>query len=568
MKRTAIPDAQLTVTLQDVLDRITEHPQLSANRKRDLRSAVMTFSKTTERLPSSIPLNIPEIRAALDQLASGSARMSAKRMGNLRSDIGAALDASGLVPLLRTANVTLTASWQGLLASERDPGIRRGLSRFARWAGSRGIVPENVDSNTIDQFAAALQATSLARNVIDHPRTVAKAWNELATHNAHIQPVAVAEARQARRRVSWDSLSPAFCRDVENYLQWCSVPDPMDEQARARKLAAKTLRLRREQIHSMVTSAAHAGIDVARWTSLADMVEAEVYKSLLRVRWAEDGQRLSAYTHGLAGLLVAIASEWVKAPAVTIAALKSLRRRLGKLPSGLTEKNKAFLRKVSDPELSQALLHLPEQLWRRSLRDLSSSRRPFIDLQTALAIDILLHVPLRMENLSALKFGTHLHWPRGRGKPALITFKPTETKNSEALEFELPKTLADRLWMYKTEIVPKVTGIRTDAVFVTWNGTPRKQETIALGIEKVVFRNLGLKLTPHQFRHFAAKIILDSNPGAIVQVKELLGHKNIKTTSNFYAGIDTQRAGRAHAALIEELRGTPFKRKRSAISRL
>lgn len=564
MTRTAIPEAGLTPTLKDVLDRLAKNQLLSTSRKRDLRSAVVTFAKATERSPGSVPLSIPEIREALDRLASGHVGISTKRMANLRSDVAAALDTSGLVPLLRTAELPLTTAWQALLASQIDPGIRHGLSRFARWAGGRSIEPEKVDVHAIGQYAAALQATSLARNVIDQPRFVEKAWNKVAAHSPHLRPVAVAEVRAAPRRVAWDSLSSAFCQDVESYLSWCAMPDPLDEQARMRALAPKTLRLRREQIHSMVTSAAHAGIDVTRWTSLADMVEIEVYKSLLRVRLADNGQKLSAYTHGLAGLLITIASEWVKASAATIAVLKSLRRRLGKLPSGLTEKNKAFLRKVSDPELSQALLQLPEKLWRSLIRDLSSSRRPLIDLQTALAIDILLHVPLRMENLSALKFGTHLHWPRGRGKPALITFQPDETKNSEALEFEIPKTLADRLWTYKTEIIPEVTGTQTEAVFVSWNGTPRKQATIALGIEKVVVRSLGLRLTPHQFRHFAAKIILDANPGAIIHVKELLGHKNIKTTSNFYAGIDTQRAGRAHAVLLEELRGSPSMRKRRA----
>jgi hypothetical protein len=43
-----------------------------------------------------------------------------------------------------------------------------------------------------------------------------------------------------------------------------------------------------------------------------------------------------ACTHGVAGTLIAIAAEWVKAPADMIAVLKKLRAKLGTLPSGLT----------------------------------------------------------------------------------------------------------------------------------------------------------------------------------------------------------------------------------------
>ena len=121
------------------------------------------------------------------------------------------------------------------------------------------------------------------------------------------------------------------------------------------------------------------------------------------------------------------------------------------------------------------LIDLPDRLWRRARRDLATSRRPFIDLQSALAIDLLLHVPIRMENLAALNFEQHLHWPQGRGMPALLVFKDGETKNEIPLEFEIPTALADRLQVYRNEIAPAVTGKRPDAVFVTWAGKPRTQ---------------------------------------------------------------------------------------------
>src|SRR5262249_43797672 len=129
-------------------------------------------------------------------------------------------------------------------------------------------------------------------------------------------------------------------------------------------------------------------------------------------------------------------------------------------------------------------------------------------------------------------------------------------------EFELPKALADRLYTYRNEIAPAVIGQRPDHVFVTLKGTPRTIATLRVAIERTLSRRLGVKMTPHQFRHLAAKIILDANPGAFELVRQLLGNKMMRTTTHFYAGPDTRRAGRAHAELINRLREPKFKRRR------
>jgi integrase len=338
------------------------------------------------------------------------------------------------------------------------------------------------------------------------------------------------------------------------------MPDPLDETARTTALAPKTLHLRRDHIHSAVTAAVAAGTDVQKLTSLARLVEPDMYKTLLRKRWEEGGRKLTSYTHGVGGTLISIAAEWVKVPPETLVKLKATRRKLGSLPSGLTEKNKALLRKFEDPRLLSDLLGLPDKLWRQGRRDLAISRRPFIELQSGLAIDLLLYAPIRMENLAALNFEQHLHWPQGPRKPALVVFNADETKNKVPLEFEIPIDLAERLLIYRNEIAPAVTGKRPDAVFVTWLGEPRTQEAIALAIEKTVRRCLGVKLTPHQFRHIAAKIMLDAHPEAYDLVKQLLAHRNLSTTTDFYAGINTRRAGRAHADLVMKLRESRIKR--------
>src|SRR5689334_10543155 len=110
MKENAKPPIGTMPTLKDVLDRLAA-ADLPASRRRDLRSAVMTYAKLIEREPTSIMLDLAEIRRTLDRLVPAEAQVSAKRWANLRSDLAAALGASGLVPMLRTADLPVDPAW-------------------------------------------------------------------------------------------------------------------------------------------------------------------------------------------------------------------------------------------------------------------------------------------------------------------------------------------------------------------------------------------------------------------------------------------------------------------------
>jgi integrase len=563
MKTHPLPQTAIAVTLQTALDRLPLDDSLSEPRKRDLRSAVISFAKLAEQPPAAIPLDVPCIRRTLDGMVPGLAQISAKRWANLRSDLTAAIRASGLQPMLKTADLDLDPVWSRVLAPA-DRRIRHGLSRFARWASYHRIQPEAVDNATIDRFVAALGEATLVRKLHRMPGTIARTWNVLVTVRpaAALRRVSVPTTKPAPTRIPWGQLPTSFRKDVERFLTWASCPDPLQEGARAKALAPETLRLRQAHVHSAVTAAAAAGIPITQFTSLASLLERDTFRALLRHRWRQDGCTLSAYTHGLAGTLIATGSEWVKLPADEVAALKALRSKLGSQPFGLTEKNKSMLRKFDDPRLVTDLFHLPDRLWADARRRLPRYRRAFIDLQTALAIDLLIHVPMRPQNLASLNFQAHLHWPQGRSKPAIVTFRADETKNRRPFEVEISTELAERLQVYRNEIAPAVIGKRPDAVFVSFSGAPRKQATITTTITKAIRRYLGVKLTPHQFRHLAAKINLDNNPAAYELVRQLLGHASLSTTTMFYAGIDTRRAGRAHADLIIKLRESKLGRRR------
>jgi hypothetical protein len=178
MKLDPVPQTATTpATLQDVIDRLTANPDLSEIRKRDLRSAVVTFARLTGQAPALILLDLAGIRARLDAMVPAQAKVSRKRWANLRSDLAAAIGASGLRPMLKTKGVKLDASWSSLLQPDTDKHARNGLSRLARWATLCRIAPAMVDDTIIARFIAELEAASLVRNIRNLHRSVAASWN-------------------------------------------------------------------------------------------------------------------------------------------------------------------------------------------------------------------------------------------------------------------------------------------------------------------------------------------------------------------------------------------------------
>jgi integrase len=168
-----------------------------------------------------------------------------------------------------------------------------------------------------------------------------------------------------------------------------------------------------------------------------------------------------------------------------------------------------------------------------------------------LAIRIPMYLPVRPENLWELEFDKHLFVRTEPGATSTFELDSEEVKNDADLGFDIPTHQAKMLHEYRDRIAPKHIGHRPRRVFVNLDGTPKSQATVSYLISSYARRRAGIVITPHQFRHLAAKNMLDANPGNFEGVKQLLGHKNIKTTT-IYAGINSRRAARHHQSLIDD----------------
>ncbi len=552
-------------TLQEVLNAVEGNEALSVTRSRDLRSAVKRVAGLLGDDPTRIPLDLPTLSIKLAAVNPVFAGLTNKTFSNIKSDFIAAVKASEMTPVLSGTKQPLNADWTKLMAQFSSKRARIGLSQLARHVGALGIAPEDVDTAVIESFIAAVRAGSLHHKPDHLHKTVSLIWNEVVQHSElNLQSVTVPSFRSPAKRIAWMLLSKAFRNDVEEYLKWCSGSDTFAADARSRALAPRTLKLRRDQIRAGVTALLESGIMPTRIRSLADLVSPENFKRILRRRHQIVGGRENNFNRDLAEALAQIAREWVK---VDTGVLAELTRLTGKVPmpaSGLTDKNKRFLRQFDDPAAMQRLHRLPHRLWAEVKREENPNFRTLAKAQAALALAILPYMPLRLQNLTALTFDVHLFMHDGPRATSTLEVSAAEVKNRTEVVFDIPPHVAKMLIEYRNRIAPKVIGHRPERLFVNVDGTPKCQETVAYLITTYLKKRAGIVLTAHQFRHLSAKVLLDAEPGSFETVKQLLGHRNLKTTVGAYAGIDSRRAGRHHQRLVEQVLAVekPMRRRR------
>jgi integrase len=317
-------------------------------------------------------------------------------------------------------------------------------------------------------------------------------------------------------------------------------------------LAPRSLRLRRDQIHAAVTALVESGIKPSAIRSLADLVTPDHFKRILSRRLDGVSGAENTFNLALGQALIQIAFEWVRVDDQVFAELKRL---IGKMPapaSGLTHKNKQALRQFDDPAVLRRLYALPERLWTEARRDKKANFRTLAKAQAALAIGILCYMPLRLHNLAALEFDVHLFLHTGPRAISTLELPAGEVKNRTELAFDIPPAVAKMLIEYRDRFAPTVIGHRPTRLFVNVDGSPKNQATVASLIMTYLRRRAGIVLSPHQFRHLGARVILDADPGGFETAKQLLGHRSINITVGAYAGIDSRRAARRHQHLVEQ----------------
>lgn len=557
-----------TVTLAEAIERITADAELSATRRRDLASALRTIARALGHPPEILPASVHWLRPRLERLHHAQLGLSAKRWRNVVSDAIAALRHLGLAQqVARDSAEPLPPEWMHMAAAIRDvPALHRGLSRFIGFCARLGIQPHDVSDETVAAYHTALDEGLLLKRPRPLVQQVVLRWNEAAAS------IPGWPARQLSRLDSrdtycldWNAFPTSFQDDVDRWLHRLSGHDLLANDAPDRPLSPATLKHWRHQIRALASACCHAGLAVERLIDLGMLVEPITLR--LGLRWLLDrnGGQTSGAIHGIATAAKALAKHHVSVAEATLDEIRDICRKLDPGMTGLSEKNRTRLRQFDDPRNVALLLGLPEQLMREA-QSRPGSPRSALKAQTAVAIALLLMAPIRLRNLAAIDLDRHIC--RDRGSETFLVIDRTEVKNRQDLEFPLSDRLLALLDTYIAHHLPLLTPGPTSWLFPRRNGDGHKVPGhLGDQIKREVFRLTGLQVHVHLFRHIAAKLYLDANPGGYEVVRRLLGHSSMDTTVRAYTGLEGAAAARHFDAVIEDVRQRVVPVRRSKVRR-
>jgi integrase len=229
-------------------------------------------------------------------------------------------------------------------------------------------------------------------------------------------------------------------------------------------------------------------------------------------------------------------------------------RQLRPAHTGMSPRTEGRVRAaVEDEDRLDRLLTLPGALMDKACRAGPPSQRLAQMAQTAVLIDILLHVPMRLENLGHLRLGVHLI--RGSRGSISVDIPAAETKNQMPISGPLPRDVSKRIEAYIERFRPLLNPAAGDWFFPGGvQGEPKTGEALRSQIRKAVATECGLVLTPHVFRSLTGYLTLRDDRGAHGKVQRILGHKSLATTMMHYSGLEASMAIADYGNLMGNLR--------------
>ena len=539
----------------DAIAAIAIAEDLRTERQRQLACSLRVIAEMLGRPAELIPARWSAVRQDISRLHHAERGITAKTLANHISNVRFALSWMADSHSVPQRGAPLSAEWQRLRAVISGFRVRTNLSALMRYCSARGLAPSAVDDAVLDAFMDYRRATTALACSNGDRRRIIRAWNTCVETVAGWPNRLLVEqpSRSARTGPAWADFPVGLRMEIDSYLAHLTKIRRTGSGRRQRPCKPSTLRVRKAKLIAFVRKAVALGIPLEALATLAELLHPDVVERVLTAYCDESGETPSVYTIELAALLANMGRQLRCLDEDGIERLDNMRLALENDRSGgLTEKNRALIRRVISPGVWAQVVSLPGQLMREAR--LVEERSPVKAAglaQRAVAIGILSVAPVRLGNLGTIRVGVNLVLPSGPDGCFWLVFPDHDVKNRVRLEFPLDDELSALIREYlhcHRAVLQR--GSSENYLFPGFAGGFKGTATLSEQIKKTIAAATGLRITVHQFRHAAAALILQAHPGNYEFVRRILGHKNLKTTIDFYVGLETAQAARVFGEIV------------------
>lgn len=537
--------------LDQIVVAIKTDTSLETRRKQELLSALNTLSRIMGIPLANLPSDPRQLGPRLAAVAPAAHGITDGRWANIRSLVGKAVATAHSVLPGRQEN-PLRPAWADLLAQLEPRHRRAAVVAGLRWLSAQGIGPDRVTRVDVEGFMDALRTQSLRPKPDDVCRRFIGAWNAAVEAVPGWPNLPLTwTSRKVVRSVAWCELPPSFKVDVDRWLARQGGADLFSGDGPSKPLKPITLKSYEKMMRTCAWALVQAGVAPEAIGSLADLVVPKHFRLILEDLWSRSGKKKTATLARRADVLISMARHHLKLDEKDLMVLRQSANQARPETTGLTEKNRDRLRPFDNPATFAALVNLPFAMQAEVDKGRLTPVRAAQRAEMAVAIAILLIAPIRMKNLRMIEVGRQL---RTHGSRMMLSFVEAEVKNAVPLEFEIDPVTADLITWFIERHRPLLAPVGSAFLFPGLDGGPRTECGLSAPLKKALLKGLGLPINPHLFRHLAAKLFLDANPGQYETVRQFLGHKSIVTTMRFYAGFETKAATKLYRGVVEALR--------------
>ena len=555
------PFAPELPSLAYLIEIIRSDSALSAQRRLNLASSIRSFAKAFDKSPAQFVAHPNFLRPFLKRLHPEQSRFTKSRISNIKSDLQYALTrymGKGSGHYLTPFSESWQAIWV-LAVGQKAFYARRSASRLMHFCSAQQISPDSVNDHVAARLLEALIEESLVLNPRVRWKGILPAWNRLADLlPSRFLPKLFIPDDSRTYKISLKKFSKRFQSEVEVANKRWSGRDLLDEDAPEKPLASATLKKRRIQLRELASGLVLSGWDISSVNSIAVLVDVEAAKTILRFYLERAGGKKTSRVHGLAVILKTLARHIVGVEEDHYQQLASLCDRLDPKHVGMTEKNRGRLRAFDDPRNVALILNLPKRVIDRTRHNDLGIARDALRMQWAVAVEILLMAPIRLRNLVGLHIDDHIQRTRASdgtvhlvipgeqvkmGNPLITACRARRQNCSTSISGTSDRGLCtpENPWLFPGRAATR----------------PKSDQTFSVQLKRFIQNETGLEVHVHLFRHLAAKLFLDQNPGQYESVRRHLGHRSMETTLRAYAGMETAAASRHFDATILKLRHQP-----------